>query len=74
MRGQFYIANMGNHNSIHIDDPCEGMLKAYVLCAENHVNISPSVYEEYCEEEKNLYKDCRKLCLEKRKQKAGSDK
>jgi len=41
------------------NDPCGTYLEAYVRCAEAHAGKRPDVYEEYCEEEKSLFLDCR---------------
>jgi len=41
------------------NDPCVDHLNAYIRCAEKHAGKRPDVYEEYCEEEKSLFLDCR---------------
>ena len=41
-------------------DPCEELFDIYLRCAKDHAGVHPDVYGEYCEEEKELYLECRR--------------
>lgn len=41
-------------------DPCGDLFQAYLRCAHTHQGVHPEVYGEYCEEEKEVYLDCRR--------------
>ena len=42
------------------NDPCQDLFESYIRCAEKHAGVHPEVYGEYCEEEKELYLECRR--------------
>ena len=46
-------------------DPCADVLDGYVTCMAEHEGKAPDLYEgEWCEVEKNNYRDCRQMLKE----------
>lgn len=64
---------MGNAQFNPKQDPCNELLEKFVACADKHGKKAPSVYGEYCEEEKGLYLLCRENELKKHTNSGDND-
>ena len=59
LMGQDFSSRVQGIKGLFKKDPCLDLFEAYLRCAEAHAGVHPEEYGEYCEEEKQLYLECR---------------